>query len=263
MSDQGSGSERREPFETPSDNDKTGSDLAELRAELADAHRRISDMQGALTEARAREQFLTFELQHRVRNMLAVIRSIHRRTWENGASQDEFAEHFRGRLDAVARYQVPVDDVAFPGIELEDIIRNELLDAHCLDRPNCTLSGPPVYLQQTAAELIALAVHELATNSIKFGALAQRGKLRIEWSLAGPENRRTVQLRWTETNLTSSVSERSRKGFGQELIEDALPYQLGATTSFELRPGEFECVIFLPAPPRGSFAKRSDVVAGS
>ena len=218
----------------------------EVTARLRDAQHELAAMRDALAAAEARERAMAYELQHRVRNMLAVIRSIYRRTRESGASHEEFAEHFQGRLDAVARYQAQIDEAGSPGIELEDMLRNELLEAHCLDGPNCAISGPPVHLQQKSAELMGLTIHELTTNSIKFGALAQDGKLAVEWSLEERPDGPVLHFRWTEAGVSLVTSAPRPSGFGRQLIEEALPYQLGARTCFQLRPGGLECTIELP-----------------
>lgn len=210
-----------------------------------DAKGEVGALREALAAAEARERWLSHELQHRVRNMLAVIRSIHRRTWESGASQDEFAEHFQGRIDAIARYQA---QLGAPGVELEDMLREELLRVHCNEGPHCTIAGPAVRLQQKAAELMGLAVHELVTNSIKFGALAQDGKLAIEWALAGDPTGSRLNLRWVETGIAPLAPAPRPSGFGRQLIEEVLPYQLGAVTSFEIMAGRLECCIALPLP---------------
>lgn len=204
-------------------------------------------LRNALAAAEMRERALNHELQHRVRNMLAVIRSIYRRSRENGASQDEFAEHFEGRLTAVARYQSHVDEVG-SGIEIEDMVRDELLGSTALDGPNCSIGGPPLLLKQKLAELLGLAIHELATNSIKFGALAQDGRLDVAWSIEDFEGSRRLRFRWTETGVSVASSAPRPAGFGRQLIEEALPYQLGAVTSFDLKPGGLICTIVLPLP---------------
>ncbi|MBV9841345.1 MAG: sensor histidine kinase [Sphingomonadaceae bacterium] len=229
---------------------------AEAAADESPAAREIGELRAALAAAQERERVLAHELQHRIRNMLGVIRSIYRRTRESGASQDEFAEHFEGRLDALARYQAQVDHVGAIGIEVEDMVRNELLESQCLDGPKCTISGPPVHLRQKPAELMGLAIHELATNAIKFGALAQHGRLDIEWSLEEAAAADLLRFRWTESGVSVVVPAPRPSGFGRQLIEEALPYQLGATTSFDLKPGGVECSILLPL--RGLTAKPDD-----
>jgi two-component sensor histidine kinase len=116
------------------------------------------------------------------------------------------------------------------------------LQSHCLDGPDCTISGPAVRLGQTSAELMGLAIHELVTNSIKFGALAQAGRLSIDWSIESEQ----MAFRWAEFGVAIAGSAPRPYGFGRQLIEDALPYQLGATTSFDLKPGGVVCKILIP-----------------
>lgn len=215
--------------------------------ELVAVRAENSRLRAELDAFKKRERALSHELQHRVRNMLAVIRTIYRRSREGGASQELFAEHFEGRLGALARYQTYVDVVG-SGIDLEDLVRNELLNVHCLDGPHFSIEGVPVLLRQKAAELIGLAVHELATNSIKFGALAHGGRLRVTWLVENEGATPQLRFSWTEMGISVASAAPRPSGFGRQLIEDALPYQLGATTSFELKPGIFECTIALPLP---------------
>ena len=221
--------------------------------------REVAELRAALAVAQARARALEHELQHRVRNMLAVIRSVHRRTRESGADPHEFADHFEGRLDAIARYQSLLDEVDRPGIDLEDMLRDELLTSRCLDGPGCTLSGPPVYLRQKAAELMGLTIHELTTNSIKFGALAHGGRLAVDWSVTATPTTRMLRFRWVETGIPVIASAPRPYGFGRQLIEEALPYQLGATTSFALDAGGLECSILLPLTDDDAFASRDGI----
>ena len=93
--------------------------------------------------------------------------------------------------------------------------------------------------------MLALAVHELATNSVKFGALSGGGgRLAVRWSIAAEEPRR-LSIEWIETGVAVVAAAPIHSGFGREYIEQALPYQLDATTSFELRPGGLTCRISL------------------
>ena len=232
----------------------------ELRAALADARRELVDVRrerDSLSETRRsgreREQLLSDALQHRLRNMLALIRSIIRRTLETGGSQEEAIEHLDGRVAAIARYQRTTPD-GFPyPVELEDILRDELLPTHCLDQPGLTLSGPPVRIEGEALVPLALAVHELVTNSLKFGALPQDGAaVNVTWSVSGEPSRDTLHLNWVEKGVAVLASAPRPRGFGQQYIEDGLAYQLGATTSFELQPGGLVCSIEVPLRKAGA-----------
>lgn len=215
-------------------------------AELATATRRIKELEAALDSSIARERALHFELQHRARNLVSVIRSIYRRSRESDSSEESFAEHFDGRLTAIARYQSHFDGLVAPGFDLEDMVRDELLEARCVDGPSCSLDGPPVTLPQKTAELIGLALHELTTNAIKFGALAHDGRLAIAWQLRREGSARWLDFTWVESGVPVAAAAPRPSGFGRRLIEEALPYQLEASTAFEFRPGGIACSIALP-----------------
>lgn len=220
--------------------DVAGRDLADARRErdlLAEAHR--------LGEAR--ERMLSDALQHRMRNTLALIRSIIRRTLETGASQEEAVEHLDGRVAAIARYQRTTPEGLPCPVELEDILRDELLPTHCLDQPGLTLSGPPVLVEGDSLMPLALAVHELVTNSLKFGALPQEGgTVSVTWTVSGEPVPDLLHLDWIERGVAVLGAAPRPRGFGQQFIEDGLAYQLGATTSFDLQPGGLRCSIALP-----------------
>lgn len=224
------------------DADAPGASAAKLSADPGE----IATLRGALAAATERERLLEYELQHRVRNMLAVLRSIFRRTRAIGGDQEQFAEHYQGRFDAIARLYSHVQGDGTLAVDVEDMLRDELLPTQWLDKPACVIDGPAIKLTGKSAELLGLAIHELATNSIKFGALGRNGTLRIDWSREAGSRGSLLRFRWAEAGVPLVAAAPRPSGFGRELIEDAIPYQLGAATSFELRPGGMECVITLP-----------------
>ncbi len=224
--------------------------LVQLAWELAEMRRERDALAEAVRLGRARETALGNEVQHRIRNMLAVIRSLLGRTLDAGSSPEEFADHFRGRLDAIARYQVGAGEGQRRTVDLEDVIRDELLPTRCLDTPACVIAGPAIAVEGDAIEPIALAVHELATNAFKFGALSgDGGTLDIGWSLVDDADGAVVHFRWSESGAPVIAAKADAYGFGRQFIEEALPYQLGASTSFDLRPDGFVCTIVLPVQP--------------
>src|SRR5690606_41032505 len=119
-----------------------------------------------------RAGFPASEVQHRVRNLLAIVRSVFSRTIETADSLEHAAEHYVGRLDTLSRHEVRFLRDFAGTTDLEDMLRDELLRFGFSDGPQISLDGPAVELSYKAAEAMGLAVHELATNSIKFGALA-------------------------------------------------------------------------------------------
>lgn len=205
----------------------------------------------ALQESEGRLQLLVAELQHRARNILTVVRSVFMRTVERGGPVNEIADHFSGRLASLARTQVVITQTASGDVDLENLIRDELLSVGAVaDGGNVTIIGPDISLPAKTAESIGLAIHELTTNAIKYGALGQNeGKLRIAWTTnVVYGGGRKLVLKWTEQGVPAIAVKPARYGFGSELIEEALPYRLGAETELEFRGGGLRCTISLPLP---------------
>ena len=226
---------------------------AALHAQLAAARR-------ALIEAEARERLLRGELQHRVRNMLAIVRSIFARSVAAGGDLETVADHFKGRLDVLARYQVARGAAPDGMVDFETMVQDELQSAQAARDSRVTWEGPEIRVPQDAAQLLGLALHELITNSIKFGTLSlppDRGTLAIRWGLEND----SFHFAWEECGMAVLGPAPLRQGFGREFIEQALPYQLGARTALAITPGAVSCDIHLPlwdSAPRDS----EDLVGG-
>jgi PAS domain S-box-containing protein len=200
------------------------------------------------------QKVLIAELQHRTRNLLAVVQSIARQTARSSASVEEFVGEYDKRLRALSRVQGLLAHAEQKPVELRDLIRNELR-AHRPERDGAgkvTLEGPPALLPASSAQCLALAVHELATNAVKHGALGQpAGKLLVRWTIEGDIPMLRAKLEWQENEVAMPEGGRKRKGYGTELIERALPYQLGATTKMEFGPNGVRCEIVLPLVTEG------------
>ena len=211
-----------------------------------------------LREMQGRQQLLLAELQHRVRNILTVVRSVFERTAEAGGELGDVVDHFRGRLDSLARTQVIVTQSATGLVDLENLIRDELLSVGASDGDGLTIEGPDTLLTPKAAESIGLAIHELTTNALKYGALkVSNARLDIRWTTnVDHGGDRRLDLIWTELGVPVIAVEPVRRGFGSELITEALPYQLDADTSLEFRSGGVRCVISVllrdDGPPGGA-----------
>lgn len=202
-----------------------------------------------------RQQALVGELQHRVRNILSVIRSVFGQTVASGRSLEEVVEHFKGRLDSLGRTQAVVA-MADGAVDLENLIRDELLSVGASDGPQISIGGPEVSLPIDQAQIVGLAIHELTTNAVKFGALRIPGaKLDISWQtdvFYGETPK--LNLKWQEQGVPTIAVSPLHEGFGRELIEEALPYRLGAETRLEFRGGGVCCLISLPLPDPGACA---------
>ncbi len=179
--------------------------------------------------------------QHRVRNMLAVARAILTRTAHADVTVEEFTAHLKGRIDTLVRLQGVLTRSASGRMDLDELIREEFVAQGGLVANDVIVEGPPVMLPGKVAEMLGLAIHELAANSVKFGALSgEAGSLYVRWSVV--EGR--LSIVWTEAGASAALDEALR-GFGREIIEEGLPYQVGAETSFELRSDGFVCTIDL------------------
>jgi two-component system CheB/CheR fusion protein len=206
-----------------------------------------------LTRAEERQRVLLAELQHRVRNTLSVVRSIARRTAETSESVEDYAMHLDGRLSAFARTQSLVTRDPGAGIDLEYLVAEELLAYHAHDGEQANISGPRLRLQPRAAETLGLAVHELATNAVKHGALSQpSGRVDVSWHIMDGGEPPHLRLDWVERG-GPTVSEPQRRGFGTELLERVLAFELKARTSLAYEPEGLRCAIELPLDARVRF----------
>ena len=210
--------------------------------------------------AERRQGLLLAELQHRIKNTLAVVRSVLRRTLESSSDIDHFATHLAGRIGALARTQSVAARTSEGFVMLEDLVYQELASHGGQDERQVRVEGPSVALLAKTADTIGLTIHELATNSIKYGALAvPAGRVEVRWITApdaeGPGQR--LRLEWRETNVPLTDLQPKHRGFGRELIEQGLPYELGAVTALHFRPGGACCTIeFTLADPSAGQAIR-------
>jgi PAS domain S-box-containing protein len=186
------------------------------------------------------QRLLLDELQHRVRNSLSIIRLIARRS--SGETAEDYQASFLGRLDAFARVQTAVTRNPASGLDLATMIADELGAFSTKEGEALQLSGPEVALEPRAAERLGLAIHELATNAVKYGAIsAPGGRLSVSWSF----DAKTLSLVWLETGL-DELTTPTHRGFGSEIIERTLAYDLGATTKLEFLPTGARCEISFP-----------------
>ncbi|GGK18469.1 sensor histidine kinase [Salinarimonas ramus] len=202
-----------------------------------DEMRRLQDQQ----------KLLLGELQHRVRNMLAIVRSIARRTGETAQDAADFGSHFEGRLNAFARTQAHVARDPRAGLDLEYLVAEELTACAAREGARVTIGGPKVQIKSKAAETLTLAIHELATNSVKFGALAgETGAVAVVWDVEREADPPLLRLTWRETGIAPDPRRPAREGFGTELLRRTLPYELDAAVRYEIGAESVLCEIVMP-----------------
>lgn len=204
-----------------------------------------------------RQEVLLAELQHRTRNLLSIVQAIAGQTLRSVDSMEQFAVEFVGRLRTLGLVQKLLSTNADQGIALQELIEMEL-DAH--GQPHrkgdgkITLQGPPVELVPETVQLLALAVHELTTNALKYGALAQpQGRLNIVWSV---QDDARIRLLWQERGVTMPAGI-DKRGYGRMLLEEALVYQLGAKARLQLENDGVRWEIVAPVQSGREGAPRS------
>jgi two-component system, chemotaxis family, CheB/CheR fusion protein len=187
------------------------------------------------------------ELQHRVRNVLAVVRSIARRTAATSRDVEEYAMNFDGRLNAYSRTLSLLTHAAAASVELEFLLAEELLAVQARDEEQVTMSGPRVNLRPRAAETLGLAIHELVTNAVKHGALSHNGgTIEIGWQVQSSASGDELVFDWRESGGRRLVPVHNKRGFGIEMLEETLPFELQARTELNFASTGFRCRIRLP-----------------
>jgi PAS domain S-box-containing protein len=205
--------------------------------------RRLHDRQGVLLK----------ELQHRTRNLLAVVAAAAQQTLAASSSLHEFGQEFTGRLQALGRVQSLLTRSETRPITLEEVVRGELAAHGAEAGGRVSIAGPPVQLLSNAVQTLSLAIHELATNALKYGALATpSGHLTVNWEKLDTDAEARLRLQWKESGVSMPDGPPARKGFGRRLIERGLPFDLGAQTRLEFQGDGVFCSIDLPVSNDGA-----------
>jgi two-component system CheB/CheR fusion protein len=193
------------------------------------------------------------------------VRSIANQALASSDSLEAFRLTFQDRLGALSRVQGLLSRSDTDPITIEMIVRMELTALGADDALNrMRLSGPDVPLQNSMVQTLSLALHELATNARKYGALNnENGQLSVEWRVITLESgEKHLTMDWAETWAarqsgaasadSQPVNVSGHRGYGRELIERVLPHSLGAITQYQLNATSVRCMIDLPLNRRGS-----------
>lgn len=220
--------------------------------------------------AQQRQQLMMAELDHRVKNNLAAVISLAEQSGRATSSYAEFRESFLGRVRALSRLHNALAATRWHGANLGALVR-QTLEAFGQDASSqAAIDGPAVVLPPRVAQSVGMAVNELCTNAVKYGALSREGgRVQVRWRLVdhhGPEGPLSaVELAWTESGGPPVVAP-TRRGFGTELIEGAIAYELGGSVDMRFEPDGLRCTLLIPlretpafAGPADSPPERSDV----
>ncbi len=206
-----------------------------------------------LAEQNAIRDTLTRELNHRVKNTLANVLSIVSLTRRRATNLDEFAEGLDGRIRALSATHDLLTQSEWGTTPIRDVIEAELAP-YAQARGVLELAGPTVELAPNDALSLGLAIHELATNATKYGALSvPGGKVRITWALDRDD---LVSLRWVERGGPLVSQPRSR-GFGTDLIEKIVAHELRHPVELQFEEQGVTCTLFVPVRQPSEFEIRA------
>ncbi|MBI5260693.1 MAG: PAS domain S-box protein [Bradyrhizobium sp.] len=213
-------------------------DLAVVEWRL-DGKRHFTGIMRDISERRRREEqvnLLLKEVNHRAKNMLAVVQAIARLT--KGADRDQFVKRFSERIQALAANQDLLVESQWLGVELADLVRSQLAHLGDLIGGRITLEGPALRITARATQPLGMALHELATNAGKYGALSNSdGEVRIAWAIdRDGTGKDSFRLSWTERG-GPEVCPPTRSGFGIAVIRDIPRMQLAATVTLDYARG--------------------------
>jgi PAS domain S-box-containing protein len=198
-------------------------------------------------EGEAHLRLLLRELTHRSKNLLAVIQAMARQTARHAGSIDGFLAQFAARLQALAASHDLLVRESWYGASLGELVRSQLAAYIERGEGQVAFEGPEVALKPEAAQNIGLALHELAVNARKFGALSvPGGRVSIRWGRDGGNADNAIELQWLE-QFGPKVKARRKRGFGSLVIERNLARSLDAEVNLEFEPDGVRCRIVIPA----------------
>ena len=197
-------------------------------------------------EAERRLRLLLDELNHRVKNTLAVVQAMAHQSFRDGQADPVCVRAFEGRLIALATAHNLLTQSNWENAALDDValgtLRSQGIDGH-----RYSVSGPPVILSAKQALAVSLALHELCTNALKYGALSNdAGSVELSWEKKQDPNPQ-LHINWQERG-GPKVKPPARQGFGTRLIEQSLTYDLDAEVALQFRPEGVVCAIQMALP---------------
>jgi PAS domain S-box-containing protein len=174
-------------------------------------------------QAQARQELLTDEIQHRTKNLFAVVHAVVARSFAGKATIEEARTAVLSRLESLAQTHAMLMDKEWHGADLAEIVRAEM--SPYLGR--VTIDGPSLELSAKAAQNFAMALHELATNAAKYGALSNTvGQVHVHWRMATSNGAATFSFSWQERG-GPTVMPPERKGFGTAVLEQVMAEFVG------------------------------------
>ena len=196
-----------------------------------------------------RQGMLIAELDHRVKNLLARVAVISTYTRQGSNSMDQFVEVLDRRIQSMANAHSLLSQSRWNGVNLADLVHNQLAPYATI--ANTMIGGPDVTLAPAATQAVAMALHELVTNAVKYGSLSNpNGHVSVNWDRENNEKTLTrVMIEWRETG-GPPVQKSPKLGYGTSLIRELIPHELGGTVDLIFAPDGVCCKINVPIEQR-------------
>lgn len=204
----------------------------------------LRDQLAARQQAEAHAQMLAEEMKHRIKNSLTMVGALASQTFRDPGPMREALGAFSARLAAMALAQDVLTQGSHDGAELHQLVSRSLAPYRQEDRPDrIAIDGPQVWIVERRTTALIMALHELATNAVKYGALsAGSGRVEVRWHVEGAPGARQLLLEWREHGGPPVVPPK-RRGFGSRLVERALATQLGGHATMLFEPEGVVCEI--------------------
>jgi PAS domain S-box-containing protein len=199
-----------------------------------------------LKRAEEHQNLLIAELDHRVKNTLACVSAIARRSREGNPSMDEFLAVLDGRIHSMANAHALLSRSRWQGVDLAELVHREL--APCVGEGSAVVEGPRVILAAEATQSLAMVLHELVTNATKYGALSTpAGRVSVRWTRRRPGSGAFPGLivEWREQDGPRVVVP-VQTGYGTSVIQDLIPYELGGAVNLDFAADGLRCRMEVP-----------------
>jgi PAS domain S-box-containing protein len=223
-----------------------------VKSPLRDGQGRIIGLVGVTSDvthrrqAEERERLLAREVDHRAKNLLAVVQSIVQLT--RAEDIGAFTRALSGRIQSLARAHSLLAASRWEGADLKQLVTEELAPFAARGSGRVVISGPAIRLKPEAAQALALVIHELATNAVKYGALSgEAGRVEIRWAMAPGSFEGRLCIDWRERGGPAVDGPPTRRGFGSTVMQASVERQLKGKVRLDWETEGLSCELALPA----------------
>ena len=200
----------------------------------------------SIVQAEQHQRLLVDELNHRVKNMLTVVISLASQTLRRAQTMEQFSDAFMGRIKALTASYSLLSQANWTDIQLLEVLVEETRPFLSRERANIVFQGPKVWLSPQGALALGMAIHELVTNAMKYGALSvPQGKVTVSWQIEHGSTGSDFLLQWIESD-GPAVSPPRLRGFGTSLIERGFAHELSGSANIRFEPSGVRATLRAP-----------------